>query len=135
MSAGNLPFTCSLIFSQIFCVLDFDCSVFSLSLMDEKKILSFSMTSFGSVTLFPSIRSSFGTFEVVVLTLSNMKISETSGPIKAKFCVEPLWVRGTKFCSRHLGHMTKMAATSIYGKTFQRFSSLEPAGRFQRNLV
>ena len=22
----------------------------------------------------------------------------------------------TKFCSRHLGHMTKMAATPIYGK-------------------
>ena len=33
--------------------------------MVEKKILSFSMTSFGSVTFFPSIRSSFGTFEVV----------------------------------------------------------------------
>ena len=25
--------------------------------------------------------------------------------------------RGTKFCSRHLGHMTKMVATPIYGKT------------------
>ena len=30
--------------------------------------------------------------------------------------VEPSWVRGTKVCSRHLGHMTKMAATPIYGK-------------------
>ena len=37
--------------------------------MDEKKILSFSMTSFWSVTFFPSIRRSFGTFEVVVLPL------------------------------------------------------------------
>ena len=26
-------------------------------------------------------------------------------------------IGGTKVCSRHLGHMTKMAATSIYGKT------------------
>ena len=25
-------------------------------------------------------------------------------------------VRGTEVCSRHLGHMTKMAATPIYGK-------------------
>ena len=33
-----------------------------------------------------------------------------------KFYVEPPWVGGTKVCSRHLGHMTKMAATSIYGK-------------------
>ena len=35
--------------------------------MVEQKILSFSMRSFGSVTFFPSIRSSFGTFEVVAL--------------------------------------------------------------------
>ena len=42
--------------------------------------------------------------------------SKTTGPIKAKFYVEPPWVGGTIFCSRHLGHMTKMAATPIYGK-------------------
>ena len=36
--------------------------------------------------------------------------------IKAKFYVEPPWAGGTIFCSRHLGHMTKMAATPIYGK-------------------
>ena len=35
---------------------------------------------------------------------------------QAKFYVEPPWVGGMKFCSRHLGHMTKMAATPIYGK-------------------
>ena len=40
----------------------------------------------------------------------------SAGPIKAKFYVEPPWVGGTIFCSRHLGHMTKMAATPIYGK-------------------
>ena len=34
----------------------------------------------------------------------------------AKFNVEPPWVGGTEFCSRHGGHMTKMAATPIYGK-------------------
>ena len=43
-------------------------------------------------------------------------IAETAWPIKAKFYVEPPWVGGTKYCSRHLGHMTKMAATPIYGK-------------------
>ena len=42
--------------------------------------------------------------------------SETARPIKAKFYVEPPWVGGTKFCSRHLGHMTKMAATPIFCK-------------------
>ena len=42
--------------------------------------------------------------------------SETAGPIKAKFYVEPPWAGGTKVCSRHLGHMTKMATTPIYGK-------------------
>ena len=53
-----------------------------------------------------------------LLTLSNMNISETSGPIKAKFIVEPPWVGGTKVCSRHLGHMTKMAVMPIYGKKY-----------------
>ena len=47
---------------------------------------------------------------------SKIFFSETAGPIKAKFYVEPPWVGGTIFCSRHLGHMTKMAATPIYGK-------------------
>ena len=47
---------------------------------------------------------------------SNIFFSETAWPIEAKFYVEPPWVGGTKFCSRHLGHMTKMAATPIYGK-------------------
>ena len=49
-------------------------------------------------------------------TISNIFFSETAWPIKAKFYVEPHWVGGTKVCSRHLGHMTKMAATPIYGK-------------------
>ena len=66
---------------------------------------------------------------------SKIFFSETAGPIKAKFYVEPPWVGGTKFCSRHLGHMTKMAATPIYGKNIQKSSSPELAGRFSRNLV
>ena len=47
---------------------------------------------------------------------SNIFFSETAWPIKAKFYVEPPWVEGTKFCSRHLDHMTKVAAMPIYGK-------------------
>ena len=47
---------------------------------------------------------------------SKIFFSETAWPIKAKFYVEPPWVGRTIFCSRHLGHMTKMAATPIYGK-------------------
>ena len=35
---------------------------------------------------------------------------------KTKFYVEPPWVWGSKFCLQHLGHMTKMATTPIYGK-------------------
>ena len=30
--------------------------------------------------------------------------------------MEPPWIGGTKVYSRHLGHMTKMVATPIYGK-------------------
>ena len=42
--------------------------------------------------------------------------SETAGPIKAKFYMEPPWVRGMKVCSGDMGHMTKMAAMPIYRK-------------------
>ena len=41
---------------------------------------------------------------------------KTAWPIKAKFYVEHPWVGGMIFCSRNQGHMTKMAATPIYGK-------------------
>ena len=64
--------------------------------------------------------------------------SETAWPIKAKFCVEPPWVWGTKFYPRHLCHMTRTAATPKYGKHPSKSSSNEyffgsnglPAGRF-----
>ena len=48
-------------------------------------------------------------------TISNIFI-ETAWSIKAKFYMEFPWVGGTKVCSRHLGHVTQMAATPIYGK-------------------
>ena len=37
------------------------------------------------------------------------------GPVIAKFYLEPPWEGGTKICSQHLGHMTKMATMPIYG--------------------
>ena len=40
---------------------------------------------------------------------SKIFFSETAGPIKAKFYVEPPWIGGTKVCSRDPGHMTKKA--------------------------
>ena len=50
------------------------------------------------------------------ITISNIFLSKTACPIKAKFNVKPPWVGGTKVCSRHLGHSDKMVATPIYGK-------------------
>ena len=52
----------------------------------------------------------------VVVHNAQTSSSETPLPIKAKFYVDPPWVGGTKFCSRYLGHLTKMAATPIHGK-------------------
>ena len=49
-------------------------------------------------------------------TISNIFSSETAWPIKAKFYVEPPWEGGTKVYINGQGHMTKMAATPIYGK-------------------
>ena len=54
----------------------------------------------------------------VLSTFSNIS-SETTGPIKAKFHVEPPWDGVTKVCSNGPGHMTKMAAMPIYGKNFK----------------
>ena len=49
-------------------------------------------------------------------TFSNIFSSKTARPIKAKFYVEPPWEGGTKVYINGPGHMTKMAATPIYGK-------------------
>ena len=46
----------------------------------------------------------------------NIFSSETAWPIKAKFYMEPPWEGGTKVYINGPGHMTKMAATPIYGK-------------------
>ena len=58
-------------------------------------------------------------------TFSNVFFSETAWPIKAKFYVETPWEGGTKICINGPGHMTKMAAMPIYGKTLKK-SSPEP---------
>ena len=50
---------------------------------------------------------------------SNVFSSETAWPIKAKFYVEPPWVRGTNVYINGPGHMTKMAAMPIYGKNLK----------------
>ena len=57
-------------------------------------------------------------------TFSNIFSSETTGPIEAKFHVEPPWDGGMKVCSNGPGHMTKMAAMPIYGENLSK-SSLE----------
>ena len=61
-------------------------------------------------------------FSVVVRCpseISNVFSSETAWPIKAKFYVEPPWEGGTKVYINGPGHMTKMAAWPIYGKTLK----------------
>ena len=51
---------------------------------------------------------------VCMSTFSN--ISETTGPIEAKFHVEPPWDGRTEVWLNGPGHMTKTAAMPIYGK-------------------
>ena len=52
-------------------------------------------------------------------TFSNIS-SETTGPIEAKFHMEPPWEGGTKVYSNGPGHMTKMAAMPIYGTNLKK---------------
>ena len=50
---------------------------------------------------------------------SKIFFSETPGPISANLHVEHPYERGTKVCIIGPGHMTKMAAMPIYGKTLK----------------
>ena len=68
-------------------------------------------------------------------TFSNIFSSETTGPIEAKFHMKPPWDGGTKVCSNGPGHLTKVAAMSIYGKNLKKSSSPEPKGRWPWNLL
>ena len=61
--------------------------------------------------------------------------SETTGPIEAKFHMEPPWDGGTKVCSNSPGHMTKMTAMPIYDKNLKKSYSPEPNGWWPWNLV
>ena len=45
--------------------------------------------------------------------------SETAWPIKANFYAEPPWEGGTKVYINGPGHMNKMAAMPIYGKSLK----------------
>ena len=47
---------------------------------------------------------------------SNVFSSETTGPIGAKFHMDPQWIGGMEVCLPHLGHISKLAAMPIYGK-------------------
>ena len=55
---------------------------------------------------------------VCVSIFSNTFSSETTGPIEAKFHMEPPWNGRTKVCSNGPGHMTKMAAIPYMVKPF-----------------
>ena len=68
-------------------------------------------------------------------TISKVFSSETAWPIKAKFYVEPPWLGGTKVCSLHLGHMTKMAAMPIYGKNPSKIFFSRTGGPISTKLV
>ena len=54
------------------------------------------------------------------ITFSNFFSLETTGPIEAKFHVEPSWIEGMKGCTNDIGHMNNMAAMSIYGKNLKK---------------
>ena len=53
---------------------------------------------------------------LLLSTFSNIFSFEITGPIEAKFYAESPWDGETKVCSNSPGHMTKMAATPIYGQ-------------------
>ena len=61
-----------------------------------------------------------GLYTCIYPLFSKFISSITAWPIKAKFYVEPPWEGGKKVNINGLGHMTKMAATPIYGKNLNK---------------
>ena len=53
---------------------------------------------------------------VVTSIYLNIVFSQTIGPIELKFHVKTPYDKSAKFFTKYFGHMTKMAATPIYGK-------------------
>ena len=53
-------------------------------------------------------------------TFSNFFSLETAWQIEATFHVKTLWDRGMKVCSNGLGHITNMAAMSIYNNNLKK---------------
>ena len=51
-----------------------------------------------------------------------MKALQAAWPMKAKFYVELPWEGGTKVCIKGPDHMTKIAATPIFGKNVLKSS-------------
>ena len=92
----------------------------------SKFLVHLSRRLIGELTVYPYGWSGVRRPSICHPQCSNMFFSEAAWPIKAKFYVEPPWVGGTKFCSRHLGHMTEMAATPIYSKNPSKIFSPEP---------
>ena len=80
----------------------------------------------GELIVYPSSRRPSVIRPSVRPPFSKIFFSETAWPIKAKFYVEPPWEEGIKVCINGPDHMTKMAATLIYGKKPLKSSSPEP---------
>ena len=59
----------------------------------------------------------------------NIVFSQTIGPIELKFHVKTPYDKLAKIFTKYFGHMTKMAATAIYGKNLLNFFSPEPEGQ------
>ena len=65
---------------------------------------------------------------VVPSIYQNIVSSQTIGPIKLKFHMKTPYDKSAKIYTKYFGHMTKMAATPIYGKNLlqnQKASDLE----------
>ena len=60
---------------------------------------------------------------VVPSLYQNIVFSQTIGPIELKFHVKTPYDKLAKICTKYFGHMTKMAATPIYGKNLLKIFS------------
>ena len=125
---------------QLFCVFWSALSCHSYRHVDNSFLAHLSRRLIGELIVYPwsGVRRTSSVRPSVVRRrrpqCSNIFFSTTAWRIKAKFYVEPPWVGRTNVCSRHLGHMTKMAATPIYGKNPSKIFFSRTGGQIFKKL-
>ena len=76
-----------------------------------------------AINMFQRSRLTLALSAKVAHIVVHIVFSQTIGPIELKFHVKTPYDKSAKIYTKYFGHMTKMAATPIYGKNLLKIFS------------